>query len=140
MNVSVKTKGVVLTAKQKSQIEKQIHKLKKFLNHIDPVTIEVSFIDQSGPNKGGKDQAVHINVNLPKENVFIEEVSDRALRSFQIAYKNLERRLRKYGEKNVDNKRRANSKFKAVVNVVGGAGRAVSGTLGKLVRKKSDDR
>ena len=134
MRVQVKTKGVVLTSKQKSQIEKQIAKLKKFVKDIDPITVEVSFIDQSGSTRGGVDQAVHINAVLPKEKIFIEEIDDRALRAFQYAYKTLERRFRRYSEKLVDDKRRANSKFKAVVNYVGGAGRIVSGAAGAVSR------
>lgn len=132
MKVEVKTKGVVLTSKQKSQIEKQINKLKKFVSHIDPVNVEVSFIDQSGPNRGGIDQTVHIHVTMPKENIFIEEIDDRALRAFQFAYKTLERRLRRYSEKMVGDKRRKQSRFKAMVNVVGGAGR-IMGSAGKAV-------
>lgn len=140
MKVSVKTKGVVLTSKQKSQIEKQLARLKKFISHIEPVTIEVTFLDLSGPTKGGVDQAVHLNVVLPKETIFIEEVDDRALRAFQFAYKTLERRLRRFADKLNADKRRQQSRFKAVVNVVGGAGKVMSGAagaVGKMVPRRS---
>jgi ribosomal subunit interface protein len=136
MKILVKTKEVVLTAKQKSHIERQIAKVKKYINGFEPVTIEVTFVDLSGPNKGGIDQAVHINAVLPKETIFVEEVDDRALRAFQLAYRTFERRLRRYSDKNIKNKRRQQSKLKSVVNVVGGAGKVVGGTLGKIVPKK----
>lgn len=134
MRVQVKTKGVVLTSKQTSQIEKQVTKLRKYLKNIDPITVEVSFIDQSGPTRGGIDQKVHINAVLPGETIFIEEIDDRALRAFQFAYKTLERRLRRYSDKQVGDKRRQSRRFKSVINVVGGAGRIVSGAAGAVGR------
>ncbi|OQB06541.1 MAG: Sigma 54 modulation protein / S30EA ribosomal protein [bacterium ADurb.Bin212] len=138
MKVSIKTKGVVLTSKQKSHIEKQVLRVKRFIRDVDPVVVEVGFTDLSGPNKGGVDQAVSINTTLPKEAIFVEETDDRALRAFQFAFKTFERRIRRYADKNIDNKRRQQSKFKSVVNVVGGAGRIVGGTINKIVpRKKS---
>lgn len=136
MKVSIKTKGVVLTSKQKSQIEKQILRIKRFIKDIDPVVVEVSFVDQSGPNKGGVDQAVSINTTLPKESIFIEEVDDRAIRAFQFAFKTFERKIRRYADKNINDKRRQQSKFKSVVNVVGGAGRIVGGTINRIVPSK----
>lgn len=134
MKVQVKTKGVVLTSKQKSQIEKSVLRLKRFVAHIEPVTVEVSFLDQSGPSKGGIDQTVHIHAILPKETIFIEEIDNRALRAFQFAFKILERKLRRYSDKLNGDKRRQNRRFKSVINVVGGAGRVVSGAAGAVGR------
>lgn len=139
MKIQIKTQGVILTSKQKSQIEKQLGKLKKYFSHIktDPVMIEVRFIDESGPNKGGVDQAVHLQVTLPKDSIYIEETDDRALRAFQYAYKTLERRLRRYSDKMVGDKRRENRRFKSIAKVVGGASRAMSTAAGAAVEKVS---
>ncbi len=126
MKVSIKTKGVVLTSKQKSQIEKKVMRLKRFVSQVEPVTVEISFLDENGITKGGKDQKVSINAILPKDKIFIEEVDDRALRAFQYAYKNLERRLRRYSEKRLDIKRRGKDSLKNMASVVGGA-------VGKIV-------
>jgi len=109
MKVLIKTKGVVLTSKQKSQIERQIMRLKRFLRDVSPVNVEVSFIDQSGPNKGGVDQAVNIKAVLPKETIFIEEIDDRAMRAYQYAYRTFERKLRRYCDKLSLNSRRQHS-------------------------------
>ncbi len=128
MKVSIKTKGVVLTSKQKSQIEKNVLRLKRFVSHIEPVTVEIGFSDESGPTKGGVDQAVRINAILPKETIFIEEIDDRALRAFQYAYKILERKLRRYSEKKRDDQRKGGSRLKSMANAVGGA-------VGRIVPK-----
>lgn len=92
--------------------------------------VEVRFIDQSGPNRGGIDQAVHLQLTLPKETIYIEEVDDRALRAFQYAYKTLERRLRRYADKFGADRRREDRRFKSIAKVVGGAGKAVSSAAG----------
>lgn len=140
MKVQVKTKGVVLTSKQKSQIEKQIMRLKRFVNHVEPVTIEVSFVDETGPTRGGIDQTVRINATLPKESIFVEEIDDRPLRAFQYAYKILERRLRRYSDKMVGDRRRQGSRVKGIINYVGGSvyyvGRTAGGAIGRIVPRK----
>lgn len=128
MKVSIKTKGVVLTSKQKSQIEKNVLRLKRFVSHIEPVTVEIGFSDESGPTRGGVDQAVRINAILPKETIFIEEIDDRALRAFQYAYKILERKLRRYSEKKRDDERKGAGRLKSMANAVGGA-------VGRIVPK-----
>ena len=132
MKIQIKTQGVVLTAKQKSQVERQLAKLKKYLNHLqtDPVIVEARFIDQSGPTKGGVDQAVHLQVTLPKDSIYIEEIDDRALRAFQYAYKTLERRLRRYADKYTSDRRREDRRFKSMAKL---AGRAVSSAAGAAV-------
>ena len=132
MKINITTKGVIITAKQKSQMERQLMRLKKYVRDIEPITINLKLIDQTGPEKGGVDQAVHINVMLPKDKIFIEEVDDRIVRAFQYAYKILERRLRRYVDKMVGERRRQGSRFKAIYNVAHGAGRVVGGA-GRVV-------
>ena len=143
MKVNIQTKGIIITAKQKAQMEKQLLRLKKYIRDIEPVVVDVKLLDETGPEKGGVDQAVHINAILPKERIFIEEVDDRIMRAFQFAYKILERRLRRYSDKMIGNRRREGSRFKSIMNVASGAGRAVGsagrvayGTLGRFVPRR----
>lgn len=143
MKVNIQTKGVVITAKQKSQIEKKLLRLKKYTKEWSPVNCDVKLLDQTGENKGGVDQAIHIKIILPKETIFVEEVDDRMMRAFAYAYQTVERRLRRYSQKHTSERRRQASKFKSVVNVVGAPWRAVgsaAGSLGKYVprRKKKN--
>lgn len=145
MKVNIQTKGVVITAKQKSVIEKKLLRLKRYVKEWSPVVCDVKLFDQTGENKGGVDQAIHIKINLPKETIFIEEVDDRMMRAFGFAYKILERRLRRYNQKHTANDRRKASKFKAMTNVVGAPWRAVGSagrSLGRYVprRKKKKNK
>ena len=142
MKINIQIKGVVITAKQKSLIEKKLMRLKRYTKEWSPVNCDVKLYDQTGESKGGVDQAVDIKITLPKETIFVEEVDDRMMRAFAYAYQTVERRLRRYSQKFTSNKRREGSRFKAVANVVGApwraagsAGRAVSGSLGRFVPK-----
>ena len=125
MQINVQTRGVIITSKQRSQMERQLSKLKKYMKDVSPVMIDLTLIDESGPEKGGIDQAVHINVILPGEKIFIEEVDDRIVRAFGFAVKTLERRLRRYSQKRVGDQRRKASRFKSLTNAVGFVGRIV---------------
>lgn len=143
MKVAIQTKGVVITSKQKSQIEKKLRRLERYVKEWSPVNCDVKMMDQTGDNKGGVDQAIHIKISLPKETIFIEEVDDRMMRAFGFAYKILERRLKRYSQKYTNDQRRKGSKFKSVVNVVGAPLRAVgsaAGSLGKYVPKRKKNR
>lgn len=102
MKINFQTKGVIITSKQKSIIEKKISKVKRYLNNVDPVIIDVLITDESGPEKGGVDQKVHINVIMGKDNIFIEEVDDRIMRAFAFAFLRLERNLRRRHQKIVE--------------------------------------
>jgi len=139
MKVSFNIKGVIINTKQKRLMEKKLLALRKFVKNWSPINIDVTLTDESGPDKNGIDQAVHINVILPKEKIYIEEVDDNMMRAFNYATKTLERRFRRYNKKHIDNDRREASRFKAITNVVGApirlvgsAGRAV----GRMVPKR----
>ncbi len=143
MKINIQTKGIILTTKQRKGIEKKILRLKRYVRNFNPVICDVKLIDQTGEGKGGVDQAVHINITLPKETIFVEEVDDRVIRAFQFAYKIVERRLRRYNQKYTYDRRRKASKFKSVVNVVGApirfagsAGRFVGGTITRIVPRR----
>lgn len=118
MKINVRTKGVIITSKQKAGLEKQILKLKKYLKDVSPVTVDVMLLDESGPEKGGIDQAVHINCILPKEKIFIEETDSRLMRAFTKAYKIFERKLKESHKVKVDRKTRA-GRFGGIIDVFG---------------------
>jgi len=118
VKINVKTKGVIITSKQKAQLEKQILKLKKYLKDVSPVTVDVMLMDESGPDKGGVDQAVHINAVLPKQTIFIEETDNRIMRAFTTAYKRFERKLKQLHEAKVDGNTRA-GRFTGIIDAFG---------------------
>jgi ribosomal subunit interface protein len=99
--INLQTKGVIITAKQKSQMERKISKLKKYLNG-EPVTIDAILTDETSPEKGGVDQSVRLNVTFGKEKIFIEEVDERLMRAFAYAYNRLERNLRRYHQRKTE--------------------------------------
>lgn len=101
LKMNFQTKGVILTAKQKSQIEKKLSKLKKYFNN-DPVVLDIFLSDDTSPEKGGVDQVVHLSVNFSKEKIFIEEKDERLIRAFMIAYQRLEKSLRQYHQRKVE--------------------------------------
>jgi len=133
MKVNFNIKDVIINTKQKKLMEKKLLALRKFVKNWSPVNIDVTLTDESGPDKNGIDQAVHINVILPKEKIYIEEVDDNMMRAFNYATKTLERRFRRYNKKHINNSRREASHFKAITNVVGATNRLV-GTAGKAVK------
>lgn len=134
MKVNLQTKGVVITSKQKSGIEKKLLRLKRYTKEWSPVTCDVKFIDETGPEKGGVDQTVQINMILPKEKIFIKETDDRIMRAFSYAYHILERKLRRYNQKFTSDRRREGSRLKSVINVVGSPLRAVGSAAGAVRR------
>jgi len=143
MKVNIQTKGIIITAKQKSVMERKLLRLKRYVKEWSPVNCDLKLIDETGENKGGVDQSVHINVLLPRETIFIKETDDRIMRAFQFAYKILERKLRRYNQKYTLDRRREASRFKSVINVVGSpwravgsASRAVSGTIVRIVPRR----
>lgn len=136
MKINFHTKGVIVTAKQKSHIEKKLQRLNRYVKGVRPVVCNISLVDESGIERNGIDQKVKINFLLPKENIFIEEVDDRILRAFSFAHKALERRLRRYSKKKTDLERRDRSRIKNIMGSVGGAMGAVGGTVGRIVPKR----
>lgn len=118
MKVNFQTKGVILTAKQKSLIEKKINKLKKYFNN-DAVDIDILLTDESSPEKGGFDQVVHLNVVMSKEKIFIEEKDDRLMRAFTFAYARLERNLRRSHQKRVERGKKVGGlRFEKVLGII----------------------
>ena len=134
MEIKFRTKGVVVTSKQKAFIEKKIARLKRYLKDVNPVVVEIRLVDESGPNKGGVDQAVYIDLILPKESIHISEVDDRIMRAFGYSFSVLERRIKRYAGKTVGEKRRKGSKIKKITNLVGSGLDVVSRVIPK--RKK----
>ena len=132
MKVNFNIKDVIISTKQKKMMERKLLTLRKFVKNWSPVSVDVTLTDESGPDKNGIDQAVHLNVILPKEKIYIEEIDDNMMRAFNYATKTLERRFRRYNKKNIDNNRREASRFKAITNVVGAPMRLV-GSAGKAV-------
>jgi len=132
MKVNFNIKDVIINTKQKKMMERKLLALRKFVKNWSPVNIDVTLTDESGPDKNGIDQAVHINVIMPKEKIYIEEVDDNMMRAFNYAVKTLERRFRRYNKKHIQNDRREASRFKAITNVVGAPIRMV-GSAGKAV-------
>ena len=101
MKINIQTKGVLITSKQKAQVEKKITRMKRYVKE-EPLTVDVMFIDETSPQKGGIDQAVHINATFGKEKIFIEEVDDRLMRAFALALKRFERQLTRFHRKKVE--------------------------------------
>ncbi len=132
MKVNFKIKDVIINTKQKRLMERKLLTLRKFVKNWSPVNVDVTLTDESGPDKNGIDQAVHINVILPKEKIYIEEVDDNMMRAFNFATKTLERRFRRYNKKHINNSRREASRFKSITHVVGAPIRIV-GSAGKAV-------
>lgn len=101
MRTNVQTDGVIITAKQKAVIEKKISKLKKYLPQ-EPVLVEVTLSDETGPEKGGIDQTVRINTTIDKEKIIIEESDDRLMRAFAYALGRFERQLSRHHKRQVE--------------------------------------
>jgi ribosomal subunit interface protein len=103
MKIEFHIKDIVITAKQKSIIEKKMQKLKRYLKS-EPLIIDVYLRDETSPEKGGADQSVELSAVFNHEKIFIREVDDRLMRAFAFAYKAFERQMerthRKLVEKN----------------------------------------
>lgn len=101
MKINFQADGVIITAKQKALMEKKIYRLKKYLNHKD-ATIDIILKDDSSVEKGGIDQSVHLSTILGREKIFIEEVDDRLMRAFALAFRRFERRISEFHQKRVE--------------------------------------
>lgn len=116
MKLEVHTDGVILTAKQKSQMEKKLSKTKKFIPD-ETLTIDLILKDESSAEKGGVDQKVEINATFGKEKIFISETDDRITRAFAFALKRFERQLSRYHKKKIDNVKKT-SRFDKIWKIV----------------------
>ena len=140
MKINFHTKGVIVTAKQKSQMERKLQKLSRYVKDVRPVVCDITLADESGSEKNGIDQCVRINFLIPKESIHVEEVDDRIVRAFGFAYSALERRLRRYSKKKTDLERRDSSRIKNLFGSVGGAVGKVGGTVGRIVPRRRKNR
>lgn len=101
MKVEFHIKGIVITASQKSLIEKKLMKLKRYLKN-EPMTLDVYLRDETSPEKGGVDQAVELSATFNHEKLFVREVDDRLMRAFAFAYKSFERNMSRFHKKQID--------------------------------------
>lgn len=124
MQINVSTRDVIITAKQKRYIEKKVNRLNKYLKHENPVTADVVFIDDSGPNKSGVTQTVKIDINSPHFAVHVEEKKNNVMKAFARAMGAAERQVRDKHKQEIQKSRR------------GGRFDKVFGILGKFKRRK----
>lgn len=118
MDVSISTRGVIVTARQKSYIEKRILKFNKYLKHLSPVKAAVQLIDDSGPNKTGVTQTVKIDLDAPGYELHVEEKKNNLMKAFANAVSAAERQVRDQHKKKIEKRRRGVS-FDSVVNIFG---------------------
>ncbi|MCX6808106.1 MAG: HPF/RaiA family ribosome-associated protein [Candidatus Berkelbacteria bacterium] len=100
MKIEFHTKEIVLSARDKSLMERKLRKLKRYLKD-EPMLIDVFLRDETSAEKGGVDQAVEISTNFGKEKIFVREVDDRLMRAFAYAYKGIERNLSRFHRKRI---------------------------------------
>ena len=124
MQTSVLTRGVIITARQKSYIEKKVSRLNKYLKNEKPITVTVQLIDDSGPNKSGVTQTVKIDVTSPHYSLHVEEKKNNVMRAFARAMSSTERQVRDQHTQEIQKSRK------------GGRFDKVFGILGKFRRRK----
>jgi len=124
MQINVSTRDVIITARQKSYIEKKVSRLNKYLKHENPVTVNVQLIDDSGPNKSGVTQTVKIDVTSPNIALHVEEKKNNVMRAFARAMSSTERQVRDQHKQEIQKSRK------------GGRFDKVFGILGKFRRRK----
>lgn len=125
MQINVVTKDVIITARQKSDIEKKIGRLKKYLKHESPVVAEVHLIDDSGPNKDGVTQTVKIDVRSEHYNIHVEEKKNNIMKAFANALRSVDRQVRDQHKMEIDATRTRTNRLEKVY-----------GFLDKFKRKK----
>jgi ribosomal subunit interface protein len=118
MDISISTKGVIVTARQKSYIEKRISKFNKYLKHLNPVKVAVQLIDDSGPNKSGVTQTVKIDLDAPGYELHIEEKKNNLMKAFANVVKAAERKIRDQHKQKIE-KRRRGVGFDKVASIIG---------------------
>ena len=111
-------KEMVISAKQKSQFEKKLLKLKRYIKD-EPLLIDCYFKDESSPEKGGVNQVVELSATFGHEKIFMREIDERLVRAFANAYKNLERKLTEFHKERIDRTRGSESKFDQVLKRLG---------------------
>lgn len=106
MDVSISTRGVIVTARQKSYIEKKFNKIDKYLKHRSPVKAAVQLIDDSGPNKSGVTQTVKIDLDAPGYELHVEEKKNNLMKAFANAISSVERQVRDQHKKEIEKSRK----------------------------------
>lgn len=101
MKVEFHIKDIVITAKQKSLIEKKLLKLKRYIKD-EPLIIDVYLNDETSAEKGGVDQSVELSAVLGSGKIFVKEIDDRLMRAFAFCYKKFERKLQEVHRKRID--------------------------------------
>lgn len=101
MKVEFHIKDIIITASQKSLIEKKLMRLKRYLKN-EPMTVDIYLRDETSPEKGGVDQAVELSATFGREKLFVREVDDRLMRAFAFAYKSFERQMQRFHKKEID--------------------------------------
>ena len=101
MKIEFHTNNVILTSKQKAEMEKKILRTKKYIPD-EPVMIDVILQDESSSEKGGMDQMVKLIATFGKEKIYIEEVDERLMKAFAIALQRFERDLERFHERRTD--------------------------------------
>jgi ribosomal subunit interface protein len=109
MKVEFHIKNIVITAGQKSLIEKKLTKLKRYQKN-EPMMIDVYLKDETSAEKGGVDQVVEISAIFNHEKIFVREVDDRLMRAFAFAYRAFERQLERFHRKKIDKTRNGQEK------------------------------
>lgn len=101
MKIEFHIKDIVITASQKSLIEKKLKKLKRYLKD-EPMIIDVYLTDETTAEKGGLDQSVELSAVFNNEKIFVKEIDDRLMRAFAFAYRSFERQLERFHRKRLD--------------------------------------
>ena len=110
MKIEFHIKDVVLTASQKSLIEKKLQKLKRYVKD-ETLIMDVYLTDETSAEKGGVDQSVELSATFSNEKFFVREVDSRLLRAFAFAYKKLDRNLYDFHEKKLDRTQKGDNHF-----------------------------
>lgn len=124
MEISISTRGVIITARQKSYIEKSIKKFSKYLKNREPVKVAVQLIDDSGPNNTGVTQTVKIDLDAPGYDLHVEEKKNNLMKAFSHTVNAVDRQLRDQHKQEIQKSRK------------GGRFDKVFGVFGKFRRKK----
>lgn len=101
MKIEFHIKEIVLSASQKSLIERKLKKLKRYLKD-EPMIIDIYLTDETSAEKGGVDQSVEISGIFGGEKIFVKEIDDRLMRAFAVAYRSFERQLERFHRKRID--------------------------------------
>jgi ribosomal subunit interface protein len=109
MKVEFHIKDIVITASQKSLIEKKMMKLKRYSKN-EPMTVDIYLRDETSPEKGGIDQAVELSATFGHEKLFVREIDNRLMRAFAFAYKSLERQMQRFHKKQIDKEHEGSEK------------------------------